>query len=359
MIKKILLLAPLLLFKLTAQEEIVITPEQSSNLQIKTALPEDSALLPLGEYVGEVRTPPSLLHTISLPFEARVQTVHATTHQEVNSSMVLATVTGIQWIEVQQKAIADAIEFKHHQHLTQRKNMLCKEDIIPKKECVSANAELKIDKIKVMASKAMLKSYGADDTMIATLFETFTLFPAMEIKSTVSGSITQSQAMPGKSISGSEALFVIQKKGSLWLETSIEAHRSQNLKVGQKVQIQFGKLSIDTSILDIASVINPQNQTRSMRFLLPNTDAIASGLRSTVKISLIRTSLKVTKESVTKEDGKTIVFIQTKNGFRSVVVEILAEDESSYYLKPSPEIYFPIAITSVASLKNVLGGKDE
>ncbi len=358
MIKKILLLAPFALYTLIAQE-ISVTPEQISNWQIKTAVPQSSKLLPLGEFVAQVQTPPTLMHTISLPFEAKIQTVLATTFQEVNRSQVLAKVSGTQWIEAQQKAIADAIEFTHHQHLAHRKAMLCKEEIIPKKECVAANAELKADKIKVMASKALLKSYGADDALIDTLFKTFTLSQNLEVKSTVEGNIIASNVTPGKSIAMSEALFVVQQKGDLWLESAIEAYRSQHLKTGQTVQINLGGRTFETTILHLSSVINPHNQTRTIRFLLPQEMNVPSGLRATIKISLMQASLKVIKESVIKDKDTPIVFVENKNGYTAVPVEILAEDETFYFLKPSPQVQTPIAVSSVAVLKNMLGSEDE
>lgn len=358
MIKNLLLIAPFTLCMLFAQE-IALTPEQSANWQIKTTRPQHAALLPLGEYVAEVHTPPSLMRTISLPFEAKIQTVYASNHQRVHCDGVLALVTGTPWIEAQQKAIADAIEFEHHKHLAHRKTLLCKEEIIPKKECVAANAELKADTIKLMASKALLKSYGADDTVINTLFKTFKMQENLEVKSPVKGSVIRANATPGQTIAMSEALFLIQQSGALWLESAIEADKSHALKAGDAVQIQLGSHRVETSILDIASVINPHNQTRSIRFVLPQEHGIVSGLRTTVQLFLKQPALKITKESLTKENEKTIVFVQTKQGFRSVAVEVLAEDATHYYLKPSPGLESPIATTSVAALKNLLGSDDE
>ena len=53
-------------------ENIQMTPEQEANWQIKLEVPQTSATLPLGEFITEVVTPPTLLHTITLPFEANV-----------------------------------------------------------------------------------------------------------------------------------------------------------------------------------------------------------------------------------------------------------------------------------------------
>lgn len=356
--KKQLLLLTLFTFGIHAQN-IVLTAEQEATWQIKAEVPKSSQRLPLGEFIAEVVTPPSLLHTISLPFEANVKKLHVANYQSVSKGQILAEVTGTEWISTQQKAIADAIEFKHHQHLTERKNMLCKEEIIPKKECVAANAELEADKIKVAASKALLKSYGASDEMIVTLFKDLKLSQTIAVKSTVDGKIIQLNAAPGKSTNPTDALFVIQKEGPLWIESAIEAQRTQGLKEGQKVQITLNGHTFNTSILQLSPVINPENQTRQIRFLVPSDINIFSGLRANAKITLAQVSLKIRKKSVIKKGDDQIVFVKNKEGYSSVPVEILAEDDTHYFVKPSPDLQNKIAVSSLAALKNMLGGEDE
>jgi len=357
MTKKLLLLT-LFTYTLTAQD-IVFTPEQEANWQIKVEVPQSSQKLPLGEFIAEVVMPPTLLHTISLPFEANVKKLHVANYQKVSKDQILADVTGTEWIETQQKAIADAIEFKHHEHLAERKNMLCKEEIIPQKECIAANAELAADKIKVAASKALLKSYGASDEMISNLFKNLTLSQTIQLRSAVEGRIVHLHATPGRSTSPSDALFVIQEKGSLWLESAIEAKRTEGLYEGLKVQITLGSHTFDTSILQLSPVINPENQTRQIRFSVPSDIKIFSGLRTNAKITLTQNSLKIKKTAVIKYSDRQIVFVKNKKGYSSMAVKILAEDSKYYFVSPSSELQNKIAVSSLAVLKNLLGSEDE
>jgi len=355
---RIILLLMLLASMMNAKK-IQMTPEQEENWQIKVEMPQSSKRIPLGEFITEVVTPPSLLHIISLPFEANVKKLNVAKHQKVTKGFVLAEVTGTEWIAIQQKAIADAIEFRHHTHLTERKRMLCKEEIIPQKECVAANAELETDKIKVAASKALLKSYGASDEMIATLFKDLKLSPTMKIKSSVGGYVVELHATPGKSTKPSDALFIIQAKGSLWLESNMEAQLTENLYEGEEVQIELADKSFKTTILQISPVINPDNQTRQIRFLVPSNMNISSGFRGTAHFTILGESLKVQKTSVIKEGGTQIVFIKTKEGFTAVPVKVLAEDNRHYFIEASDRLRNNIAVNSIAILKNMLGDNDE
>jgi len=348
----------LLTFVLQA-ENIKLTSEQENNWQIKTEKPQSSDRLPLGEFMIQVVTPPSLLHTISLPFEANVKELYVANYQSVTRGQMLAKVTGTEWIEIQQRAISDAIELKHHAHLAERKNMLCKEEIIPQKECVAANAELEADKIKIAASKALLKSYGANRRMITDLFAELRIFRALPLKSKVDGRVIGVNASPGKSTSPSEALFIIQQKGSLWLESEIEAERVEGLRENQEVHVELADHSFDTVILQLSPVVNPDNQTRQIRFLVPLETGVLSGLRSAAKITLSIPNLKLKKTSVIKDAKDQIVFVKSRNGYDSVVIEILGEDNDYYYVKRDEQLQNGVAVTSVAILKNMMGNEDE
>ena len=81
----------LTLFTFTIQAgDLILTPEQKDNWQIKVQAPISSQKLPLGEFIAKVVTPPSLLHSISLPFEANVKKLNVANYQYVKEGQVLA-----------------------------------------------------------------------------------------------------------------------------------------------------------------------------------------------------------------------------------------------------------------------------
>ncbi|MFK5976324.1 MAG: efflux RND transporter periplasmic adaptor subunit [Sulfurovum sp.] len=354
--KKLLLL--LIPFTLTAQN-ITLSPQQEQNWQIESLTPSPASKIPLGEFVTRVVTPPSLLYTISLPFEANVKKLNIAKYQEVKKNQILTTLTSAKWVSTQQEAIANAIELRHQKDITKRKNLLCKEEIIPQKECITSKAKLEMAKIKVSTSKALLQSYGADNYMIIELFEHLRLYPIIELKSSVDGRVVSIQAATGKSTTPSEALFVIQQKGALWLESAIEAKRTIGLYEGQKVSITLDSASFDTTIIQLSPIINPQNQTRDVRFAIPLEVEIFSGLRTNAIIHIAKDTVKIEKKAVIKYNDKQIVFIKTPTGYNSVEIEILSENDNSYFVKPSKALTNKIATSSLAILKNMLGEDDE
>ncbi|MCF6245370.1 MAG: efflux RND transporter periplasmic adaptor subunit, partial [Sulfurovum sp.] len=215
------------------------------------------------------------------------------------------------------------------------------------------------DKVRVAASKALLKGYGASENMIEDLFQKLEMSNTIKITSSVDGSIIALGATPGKSTNPSDALFVIKQEGALWLEANIEADRTNKLREGQNVEITLNDKMFKTKVLQISPIINPKNQTRQVRFLAPVQTDISAGYIGSATLTLFGDVLKVKKNSVIKEGTTQIVFVKNKDGFIAIPVKVLSEDDSYYYLQRSPRLQNEIATNSLAILKNLLGGSDE
>jgi cobalt-zinc-cadmium efflux system membrane fusion protein len=357
MMKKLLLLA---LFSYTLEaKELTLSQKEIATWGIKEAKVQKSEQVPLGSFIVEVTTPPTLIQTISLPFEAQVVSLDVALYQRVKKGDLLAQVSGTEWISAQKSAISDAIELRHHSHTAERKNRLCKEEIIPKKECIAANAELRTDRIKVAASKALLKSYGASEKMIDTLFNNLKIFASIPITAPTDGTIIELNAYPGKSTAPSSALFVIQKEGAFWLESDLPLIKTEMLKEGETVLLRIEGKTYKSKVLQIAPTLNQQNQTRHIRFSLPPKSGLLPGLRTNATLLLQKEAYKVPKKAVIKYEGDHIVFIKDGNKFQNIIVTILGEDNKYYYLKPDSRLSVPLVVSAVAVLKNMLGEGDE
>ena len=340
-------------------KDIKLSPKEIATWQIKSQKAEYTDRVPLGHFLIEVSTPPSMMRTISLPFKAQVVSLNVALYQRVKKGDLLAEVTGTDWIEAQQKAVSYAIEYSHDLNTYKRKKSLCKEHIIPQKECIAALAQVKTDKIKLSASKALLKSYGASDKIIDDLFKRFKIHRTVPIIAPDSGTIVVMNASLGESTDPSSALFVIQKDGDLWIESDMPNEKTKVLKIGEPVILKIGDKEYQSKVLQIAPILNTQNQTRHVRFALKKGSGLLPGMRTDATVILKMKALKVPKKAVIKLDGKHTVFIDKKSSYEPVAVEIIGEDKKYYYIKPSPKLENPIVVTAVAILKNVAGESDE
>jgi multidrug efflux pump subunit AcrA (membrane-fusion protein) len=339
--------------------DIKIDRDEMDKWGIKTERLTLSKTIPLGDFVAEVTIPPQLLYSLTLPFTAQVLQVDVANYERIKKGQLIAKVTGQEWIEIQKQFIEDSIELKHHKNVAKRKNHLCKEEIIPKKECNSANAEYKADMIKVDASKALLKSYGATKSMIDGLFNRLKISRTIPIFAKKSGTIIELNMRVGKTIEPSEALMVVKKSGNLWLEAELPLDKAKFLEDGEEIILTFRNKKFSSKVLQHAPIINVQNQTQKVKFLLPSSLKLLAGLRDTVSIEIRDKALQVTKSSIIHSDSSEVIFIRTQDGFKAVDISVIAQDSIFYYIEDNPILRGEVATSSIAILKSLMESEDE
>ena len=354
------LLTLLIITQLALHAKVInLSNKQAKNWQIETRQATLSNSLPIGNYMLEVSTPPYFLRAITLAFDAQVSQLFVAPYQSIDQGAIVADVSSPIWIEAQTDMLSNLISLKEIQTKAYRKNRLCKEGIIPKKECTSINAMLSNANVKLSASKAVLKAYGADDETIQNIEKRLKITPTLSLHAPVTGTITTLNAQVGKTVSASTPLLIIQEAGRKWLGAFIPQDVIPTLKKHQNITIMIEGKSYPATIINFSPIINRQNQTRHVRFILDEDVELLSGFRTQATLSIPTKTRKIPKKSVVKSEGDTLLFIKTKKGYEDIKVDILSEDDHFYYVADNPSLTHPIVTTSLATLKALLGESDE
>ncbi|MDT8338470.1 MAG: efflux RND transporter periplasmic adaptor subunit [Sulfurimonas sp.] len=343
-----------IVFALSLTADVTLTPQEEKSWQIQSAKAKEVTYVPLDTYMMQVTTPPTLLHTISVPYEAQVVQLHKTEFEHAKKGEVLATLSSQNWIEAQKEAIDTWIELSYSKDEANRRSQLCKEEIIAQKECFVADEEMKRDTIKLQAAKALLRSYGATDEVMQKLFNELTIFSNIELRSSVKGVVLQTDIQVGKNISPSSALFVIKTEGENWLEADIPQAVVKTLQPSQEVILRVGKDEIKSKILLISPTLHPLNQTRYVRFVLPKDANLLAGLRTKVELSVAKRAFVIDKKALIRQDNESIVFIKKGQTYSALRVDVLAENREVCYLEYKEELKEPIAVTATSILQNRL-----
>lgn len=355
---KIILWFTLIILTLNASP-LVLTPEQEKDWKISTQKPTPTDKIPFGHCISEIVTPTDYLHAVTLSFDAQTQSLHVSPFQKVQKGETLLSVSSSIWVEAQHDYIKNLIAYRQQSLESQRQQKLCIEEIIPKKECTYAQNKVKSLKAQLASSKALLLTYGATDKTIQKLNNTLSIEATLMVKSPVKGTLIELNTHVGKAISADSALMIIQKSGPLWLEIAIPRLQAQKLTKGEVVNIQLNDKMFESTLLLHSPTINPHNQTQSIRFSLPENQALMSGMKSKVTLFTSTPALKVAKKSVISDEEKQIVFIKINKGYEAKEVVVIAEDSKHYYLKDEPILRNPIVTTSIAILKSMMEGEDE
>jgi cobalt-zinc-cadmium efflux system membrane fusion protein len=355
---KIALSFALLIFSLHASP-MILTTQQERDWKVSTQTPIIIDNVPFGHCLSEVVTPTDYLYAITLPFDAQTQSLNVSPFQQVQKGETLLTVRSSIWVEAQHNYIENLIAYRQQSLETQRQQKLCAEEIIPKKECTYAQNRLNSLKAQLASSKALLFTYGATNATLQQLTKTLSIEPTLLVKSPIKGTLIELNTHTGQAISADSALMMIQKSGPLWLEIAIPRLQAQKLNKGEVLNIQLNDKLFESTLLLHAPTINPQNQTQTIRFSLPDDPTLMVGLKAKATLFRGTPALKVAKKSLISDEAKQIVFIKTDQGYEAKEVTVISEDATSYYLKDEPILRNPIVTTSIAILKNMMESEDE
>lgn len=328
---------------------------------IELAQAKEVSLVPVGSTLLKVTTPPNLLHTISLTYDAKVVQVKKPRYESVKKGEVLATISAPSFLEEQKNLIDTNMEFNFAKSEFERKSSLCKEQIIAQKECNLAKNELDKLNNKLISSKVLLKTYGTTDAMIKQITTTSTIYQNISLHSPVDGIIADSFVDLGKSTTALSTLFIIKANGNSYLEGEISKDIASNLKTLQDVSIKIDETMQKSKILLLSSIINPQNQSRFIRLSIPKNLSLIDGEMITAELSIEQKALVIPKKALAKKDGKDIVFIKNNDSFLDEEIELLHEDKNLCYIKYDSKLFQKdLAITQVNLLQNRLQeSKDE
>lgn len=334
--------------------DITLSEQDEQNWNIKTSKAKELSFIPLGEYIMRVTTPPDLLYTVSVPYEAQVAKLNKVSYEKVKKGEVLATLTSSKWIDAQKEAIADHIETMRLENEALRKEKLCKEEIIAQKECIFIESELKRSKIKFFASKALLKAYGADDKSIKTIFKDLRILPNIELLSPIDGTLLTVNVEPGKGIISSAPLFVIRSDGENWLESDLPLESAKKLLLIKEIAANINEKEIALKILNIAPTLNPNNQTRHVRFALPKNTTLLAGLRTKVKLNIKTKAFSIDKKAVVQEGKKSIIFIKKGSSYKALEADVLYENKDRSFIKYDDSLKEPIVVNGTGILQNMM-----
>ncbi len=337
--------------------DIQLSQLEEKNWQIETQLPKQETMLPLGSFIGVVDTPQNRKTTLSFPMNITIKELFVQKGDSVNIGDVLAKASSVEWIEAQNSLINASLIKEEQSAITSRKQLLCDEGIIAKNECKNESSQLRIKSSQISMAKSMLKNYGASDAQISYILNHSQIIPSFDIRSEVSGIISEANVTAGMSVEALREILKIQKMGEVWIETKIEESKTKLLQKGDEIVVRFANEEFNASIDYISNEIDTHNQTKTIKLLVPQDINLIAGFKDKLHLSIPYTLVKIPKIAVTTIDKKEVVFAKVDGGYRVIVLDVISSDDDFVYVKN--EISTPIAINSVVILKNILESSND
>ncbi len=139
-----------------------------------------------------------------------------------------------------------------------------------------------------------------------------------ELKSPIDGVVIERELTLGEFVDTSHKAFTVADLSVLWVETAIAPDDLQKVKEGQAAIITAGGREAEGKLVFVSPVINPDTRSAKAIIELQNTEGTwRSGdyANAAILTDTQNAGLVIPENAVQTIEGKTVVFVKTKDGF--------------------------------------------
>jgi membrane fusion protein, heavy metal efflux system len=351
----------LILFSATsafAADDLELSAKQIQALGISTApLPAQSSGV-LAGIPAQVVIPGNQLYIVSTPLPAMVEQTLVGIGDRVHKGQLLARLQSPALAEAQRGYLQASTQEQLAKGNFARDEQLWQDGIIAESRYRSAQS-LFIEASAALAEKRqMLVLAGLSKDAIARLQSGENLNSLLLITSPIDGVILEKSAGAGQRLDSATPLFNVARLQPLGLEIQAPLMFTQDLRVGAAVSIPA--FAAQGKITAIGQSLSGGNQTILLRALInKGTQNLRPGQH--VEVSIATAALKsaqwnVPNAAIARVAGKSMIFVETTNGFQATPVTVLHEGAQQTLISGKLGGKEKIVVSGVAVLKARLMG---
>lgn len=320
-----------------------------------------------GEVSGlpaQVVVPGNQMFVISNPFPAMIEQTLVGVGDNVKKGQPIVRLQSPALAEAQRGLLQASVQGRLTQENLSRDESLYKDGIISESRYRTTRSLAQEAQAALMERKQMLRVSGMSDSAIAQLQSANNLSSLLTLTSPTDGVVLEKTASAGQRLDLPTPIFKIAKLTTLALEIQAPLAYTRNLKTGNGFSIPA--YAANGKLTAIGQSLTGTNQTILLRgVILQGTENLRPGQFVEANIS---TSVNdgaqwdIPNSAISRIDGKTMVFVQTANGFRAQAVRILNEGAQSSVISGAFNGNEIIAVGGVSTLKSSLvgiGGGDQ
>ena len=140
-----------------------------------------------------------------------------------------------------------------------------------------------------------------------------------EVLTLISGTVIEKHITLGEAVGREGPAFVIADLSSVWVDLTVYQRDLDRVQVGQTVEVLVGHASAGTGTIDyVTPVVSERTRTATARVVMPNPDGRwRPGMFVTGQILIARDRVPVAvpRSALHRHEGRTVVFLETGEGF--------------------------------------------
>jgi cobalt-zinc-cadmium efflux system membrane fusion protein len=262
--------------------------------------------------LGELHPNENAYAEVGAPVASRIVKINVTLGQPVNAGQVLAVLQNSDVGKARSEVISAQARLELANRTLERKRRLGAERIVAQREIQEAEANVESASAELRASKATLPSLGLN----ATDSEHLTDERTFSLRSPITGTVIDRDAVQGQMADPSKPLFRVGNLGRLWLTAHAFERDAVRLESGSKARIAFAALpgrSVTGKVTLIGKQVESDSRTVPVRIEIDNRDgSLRPGMSATAWLIVGQETgevLTVPSASLQRIQERWIVFI--------------------------------------------------
>lgn len=336
---------------------IQLSQQQIDNLGIKIGKLETASHVPLFTAPAKVVVPPSHDFIVSTSQAGLVVKMNASVGDKVVKGEVLGLINSPDLLTLQGNYLKAVGALKLASATYNRDKKLRKEGVVSGRSEQESYSLFNAALIQANETKQLLQIAGMTASEVKQLDNTGRLASQISIRSPITGRIIERMAVSGTHVDPMSPLYRVANLDELWLEINIPQDYIDDIKIGDKIQVEDSLAEAEINVL--GQSISPENQTILARAVIRNNpSSVRVGQK--VNIQHMQASDAVTYKlpdvAIAHNEGKTYVFIRDKDGFKVNQVTILGKQADGSVISGNFSGNEDIAINNAAALKATMLG---
>ena len=327
---------------------IVVKAAAATTLTLEVSLP------------GEIVANADRLAHIVPRIPGVVREVRNRVGDRVESEDVMAILDSRELAAAKSKFLASETRVELAQAILVREENLWKKKIGSEQEYLHAKNAFAEARIALREGKQALHALGLSEADVKMLSEEpDTALTRYEIRAPFSGEVIERHIVRGEMLKEDSQAFVVADLGSVWVNLTVYQKYLPSVHVGQTVRISPGKgMKEKTGVISYVSpLVEEATRTATARVVLDNENGqLRPGLFVTAVIisGELEVDVAVERTALTEIDGKTVVFIETDDGFAAREVKTGRSDETLVEITEGLSAAEAYVVKGVFSLKSEL-----
>lgn len=331
---------------------IQLSKQQVDSLNIKMGKLEPTSHVPLFTAPAKVVVPPAKDFIVSTNQAGLVVKMNASVGDMVNKGDVMGLINSPDLLSLQGNYLKALGKLKLATAAYRREQKLLKEGVVSGRSEQEAYSQYNTSAISVNEARQLLQIAGLTAAEIKQLDSDGRLVSQLRIRSPVTGQVIERMVVSGTHVDQMTSLYRVANLDELWLEINIPQAYIDEVKIGDKIQVENSLAEAEIRVL--GQSVNPENQTVQARAVIKaNSASVRIGQKLTIQHfqSSDAITYKLPDGAIAHHDGKTYVFIRDKAGFKVNEVTILGKQADGSVLTGNFTGDEEIAVNNAVALK--------